>query len=216
MSVILLGLLGTGLVSVTPDTKLFIAASQAFQQAVGGADHSVRALFEVSVDPHGRSYDCRLLESDNAVRAIKACPRLKRLKLAPARSGDGSKTYGTLLLPLRFSSAEIERKEGPGKPMYQQTVMATVSEMPEDVSDPYPVHLSVAFDTSGAVTDCEAKEDGIDERFIRAACTMVSGATAQVLKDASGEPVAYVATRSFVFGSDRAEPMAITTAPLRH
>ena len=206
MSALLLALAGAGLSSALPTRDLLVETSERFQGAMGRLDHSVRALYELSVDPSSRTYACRVVESDDDTgRVEKACKRMTGLKAFAAKGADGQAAYGIVLVPMRYSSVEIERRESAGKPTFDRTVFASVADMPENIGDPYRVSVNIAIDARGALQGCEARSEDSDARFVKAACELVSQEKLRILANAKGDPVPHVEDRQFLFGTDGAK-----------
>ena len=156
---------------------------------------AARVLIRITVDPSGALLSCDVEESsgNNPVDERACKVTRQRARFSPARSAEGTATYGVLRLPVLWLMSPMEVP-----PRGDMTVF--VDRLPRGLKSPETVLLTFAADAKGHISACAADRRNRVPALVPLACDQLRKQyTAIPAKTADGSAIPSVQNGVVVF-----------------
>lgn len=148
----------------------------------------------LTLSPEGKVSACRTGELiGERVSAQKVCRIVMGMPVDPA-TVDGKPVWGAIhTLIASFQPGEQKGRKVAATALAPELALV-VNTLPNGADQPLEVVVYTMISPEGRITECMGR-DGQNAKYAEVACTQLSGATHDIVKTSTGEPVTYV--RSF-------------------
>jgi hypothetical protein len=159
---------------------------------------SATSFVDITIDPEGRVAECKSIRNFGDARlAGEICDILKRKRFKPPKLADGWKVHAFFETAIRFflpDTAEGRKvmviSRGPDAEL-------SVNHLPTGTWT--AVSISLAYDQAGRIIACERSAFEKQKTLADVACSQRAMFDNSVRRDATGQPVPYVTSKTIRF-----------------